>query len=104
RLEEDPCSLVSVTSVPLLQLTSKQILSALHQRAMVRLSEPSLPVDDFLRICIILPPEASYTHLYSCAGGVSQFQFSLRMTHSKSALDADGFLFVGHYRSKYRSA
>ncbi|XP_053311925.1 claspin [Spea bombifrons] len=65
-----------------------------------KMSEPSLPVEDSQDLYNASPePKASYL----CAGGGSQFQFSLEDTQSQ-LLDADGFLNVGHHRSKYSSA
>ncbi|CAH2221961.1 claspin isoform X1 [Pelobates cultripes] len=66
-----------------------------------KMSEPSLPVEDSQDLYNASPePKASYL----CAGGDSQFQFSLEDDTQSQLLDADGFLNVGHHRSKYSSA
>ncbi|XP_073471696.1 claspin [Aquarana catesbeiana] len=66
-----------------------------------KISEPSLPVEDSQDLYNASPePKASYLG----AGGDSQFQFSLEDDTQSQLLDADGFLNVGHNRSKYSSA
>ncbi|KAM4795780.1 claspin [Rhinophrynus dorsalis] len=66
-----------------------------------KMSEPSLPVEDSQDLYNASPePKASYL----CAGANSQFQFSLEDDTQSQLLDADGFLNVGHNRSKYSSA
>ncbi|XP_075051577.1 claspin isoform X2 [Mixophyes fleayi] len=66
-----------------------------------KMSEPSLPVEDSQDLYNASPePKASYL----CAGVDSQFQFSLEDDTQSQLLDADGFLNVGHNRSKYSSA
>ncbi|XP_073419054.1 claspin isoform X2 [Dendrobates tinctorius] len=65
-----------------------------------KMSEPSLPVEDSQDLYNASPePKESF----ACAGVDSQFQFSLDDTQSQ-LLDADGFLNVGHNRTKYSSA
>ncbi|XP_063810535.1 claspin isoform X3 [Pseudophryne corroboree] len=66
-----------------------------------KMSEPSLPVEDSQDLYNASPePKASYL----CTGVDSQFQFSLEDDTQSQLLDADGFLNVGHNRSKYSSA
>ncbi|XP_075709481.1 claspin [Rhinoderma darwinii] len=66
-----------------------------------KMSEPSLPVEDSQDLYNASPePKASF----ACAGVDSQFQFSLEDDTQSQLLDADGFLNVGHNRSKYSSA
>ncbi|XP_040280315.1 claspin [Bufo bufo] len=65
-----------------------------------KMSEPSLPVEDSQDLYNASPePKASF----ACAGENSQFQFSLEDDTQSQLLDADGFLNVGHNRSKYSS-
>ncbi|XP_068125196.1 claspin [Hyperolius riggenbachi] len=65
-----------------------------------KMSEPSLPVEDSQDLYSASPePKSSYL----CPGVESQFHFSLDDTQSQ-LLDADGFLNVGHNRSKFSSA
>ncbi|KAM3936089.1 claspin [Leptodactylus fuscus] len=65
-----------------------------------KMSEPSLPVEDSQDLYNASPePKASF----ACAGVDSQFQFSLEDDTQSQLLDADGFLNVGHNRSKYSS-
>ncbi|KAM9319535.1 claspin [Gastrophryne carolinensis] len=66
-----------------------------------KMSEPSLPVEDSQDLYNASPePKGSYL----CAGVNSQFQFSLEDDTQSQLLDADGFLNVGHNRSKYSTA
>ncbi|XP_056413169.1 claspin isoform X2 [Hyla sarda] len=66
-----------------------------------KMSEPSLPVEDSQDLYNASPdPKASFT----CPGVDSQFHFSLEDDTQSQLLDADGFLNVGHNRSKYCSA
>ncbi|XP_069827749.1 claspin [Dendropsophus ebraccatus] len=66
-----------------------------------KMSEPSLPVEDSQDLYNASPePKASF----ACAGVDSQFHFSLEDDTQSQLLDADGFLNVGHNRSKYSSA
>ncbi|KAG8451421.1 hypothetical protein GDO86_003579 [Hymenochirus boettgeri] len=65
-----------------------------------KMSEPSLPVEDSQDLYNNSPePKASYL----CAGGNSQFQFSLEDDTQSQLLDADGFLNVGPRQSKFSS-
>ncbi|XP_071992939.1 claspin isoform X1 [Engystomops pustulosus] len=66
-----------------------------------KMSEPSLPVEDSQDLYNASPePKASF----ACAGVESRFHFSLEDDTQSQLLDADGFLNVGHNRSKYSSA
>ncbi|XP_062818333.1 claspin [Anolis carolinensis] len=62
-------------------------------------SEPSLPIEDSLDLYNGTPEEKSPVP----AAGRFQFQFSLEDDTQSQLLDADGFLNVGHQRSKYQS-
>ncbi|XP_075460687.1 claspin isoform X2 [Ascaphus truei] len=65
-----------------------------------KMSEPSLPVEDSQDLYNASPePKNSYL----CSGD-SRFRFSLEDDTQSQLLDADGFLNVGHHRSKYNSA
>ncbi|NXI48011.1 CLSPN protein, partial [Galbula dea] len=63
-------------------------------------SEPSLPIEDSQDLYNASPEPKS---LFPGAGE-SQFQFSLEDDTQSQLLDADGFLNVGHHRSKYQSS
>uniref|UniRef100_A0A8C5P6I0 Claspin n=1 Tax=Leptobrachium leishanense TaxID=445787 RepID=A0A8C5P6I0_9ANUR len=64
-----------------------------------KMSEPSLPVEDSQDLYNASPEPKAY-----CPGGESQFQYSLEDDTQSQLLDADGFLNVGHHRSKFSSA
>ncbi|KAG9492829.1 hypothetical protein GDO78_001019 [Eleutherodactylus coqui] len=65
-----------------------------------KMSEPLLPVEDSQDLYNTSPePKASF----ACASVHSQFQFSLEDDTQSQLLDADGFLNVGHNRSKFSS-
>ncbi|XP_062996913.1 claspin [Elgaria multicarinata webbii] len=61
-------------------------------------SEPSLPIEDSQDLYNATPEEKSPVP----AAGRFQFQFSIEDDTQSQLLDSDGFLNVGHHRSKYQ--